>query len=663
MSKIEINLYNNTVPAGQQVTIPQRVETNETDIALLKVETDAVQAEADITKAEVIQARGNYASVDSRLDGFDSSLADMRYDVKKYGAVGGGIIDDTTAFIACMTAAPKVAKIIAPNDTYKLTSQIIDSVGHEWDFCGSTINTSSYDAAILFTGTLKTTKTLAAAYNFYNGTVSDNQITLSDVTNIAVGDLANIVSTELFDTSRLYFYKGGNFLVKKIVGNVVYLDGTMPFDMDIATHTVTVKIYSTITPVVKNLVLNGTTTLDDTSGFNLGMDFEYCKNVIVENVKIASFKANIQIKKCVGVSLNAVETGHSANSEDWAYGVSIFSSTNVAVKNLITNSGTTGLVWTGEEPSYNILLENCNLAAETSYEGLGSHANVLGVTLIACMVNGFSFQGNCHAVNCDFMNDEITTTSAYLGLGEKYFQSNYSFDKCRFYNQQITVRDYYQVASATRKYLGSITFNNCVGFELSININVLSSGAKIAMVNRVLIENCNDFAVTFSDLIDTLTIKDSVTSYNTNIIQQIIQGSTYQKVKNILIDNVKMPKQYNCINIQNADFVMVKGFGYTTADYTNAAETYANIGVLHLENYNNIGAQYGVVLGATVARMVMINSEIVFHTAFATQMAQVTRATATELKTGGEYMNLMSATNNAKYKVQIAAGVHTLTAV
>lgn len=578
-----------------------------------------------------------------------------QYSVKSYGAVGGGVVDDTAAFIACVAAAPKGTKIITPNDTYKLTSQIVDNVGHQWDFDGSIINTSSYDDAFLFAGTLKTTKTVTAAYHFYTGTVSDNKLTLDSVTNIAVGDLANIVSTELFDTTRSYFFKGGNFLIKKIIGNDIYIDGTMPFEMDISTHTITVKIYSAISPIVKNIgMLNGTTALDAGSGYNLGLQFMFCKDVLVENIKTQNFKANVEFHECVNAELHVAEVGHAQNSEDWAYGVSIFSSTNVTIRNLITNSGTTGLVWTGQEPSYNIIIEDCNLCAESSYEGLGSHANCLGVTLTACILNGFSFQGNVHAINCDMMNNEITATSAYLGLGEQYFQSNYSFDRCRFYNQLISVRDYFQIDSATRKYIGSITFTNCSGFQLSINVNVLRSGAKVAMINRVLIENCNDWSISWSDLIDTLTIRDSVSSYNTNNIKHCAYNSVYQNVKNVWIENIKLPKQFNGIGIYKADNVVIKGFNFSALDNGSSEEDFSNILNLYLENFDNTGSQRGMVLIA-IGKLTIINCNLVFRTLTATQLNACTKVSAKGMTADGICVDVITGSDatNPKYQCKI----------
>jgi hypothetical protein len=73
----------------------------------------------------------------------------------------------------------------------------------------------------------------------------------------------------------LYYFKGGNAIITKIVGNIVYFNITFPFDM--AASSITVSIYQPVIVKIKNIkLLEGK---NDLSLSLAGLSIEYGKNI------------------------------------------------------------------------------------------------------------------------------------------------------------------------------------------------------------------------------------------------------------------------------------------------------------------------------------------------------------------------------------------------
>ncbi|WP_181950306.1 hypothetical protein, partial [Streptococcus lutetiensis] len=78
-------------------------------------------------------------------------------------------------------------------------------------------------------------------------------VTVGSTSGMAVGDQIRIYHTgDLYDTSRAYYYKGGNFLITKISGNNVYISRRIPYDMKSGAK---VEVYKPITVTVDDLTI------------------------------------------------------------------------------------------------------------------------------------------------------------------------------------------------------------------------------------------------------------------------------------------------------------------------------------------------------------------------------------------------------------------------
>jgi len=504
-------------------------------------------------------------------------------------------------------------------------------------------------------GILKTTKTVTSDYV---ESTSQNSITLNDVTDIAVGDILNIVSTELYDTSRLYYFKGGNVIVTSIVGNTVYFNMTLPLDM--SASSITVKVYSPIEVQLKNIKkLIGKLSLDSSVS---GIEIAYAKNSSMENIKTTGFQSNITIKRCINTLLSNIDTGNAKNStnDSWnGYGVLVYSSTNITLFKIVTNSGQHGITTGGQEVNYNIVFDSCVLNAEVWGLGLGLHANIYNSSFTNCTFSGLSLYGNVNMFSCREIGSTVEPTREnILFSSESYKNANYYFNSCSF-SRDINVLDYYQEICPTRKYIGTISFHNCSEVRFHSYVNQQSNGYKIADIDKVILNNCNDFVTVFTDKHNNIIVKDSNTEIDSAEIIQVSVNAAYQKINNVLIDNIKIPKRYNAIDIHLAGNVDIRNVSYNNVDYGDAQETYSNIDKLSMYNVDNTNAQRGISFGS-IGEARIFNSDILLFDNLSNNIANITRAEIRTSKIKGEYMEVVTTTDNKKYKQTIDTNGNTV---
>lgn len=594
--------------------------------------------------------------VDTKTNEVDSQLADIEYSVKSYGAVGDGT-NATQAFLDCIAAIPEGKKIIFPNGTY-IIDDVVITKSINFDFDNSTILTSG-TSGIKLSGTLKSTHTVTADYV---ESTSKNSLILNNTTGIVVGDLINVQSTELFDTSRLYYVKGGNAIVTKISGSTLYFNMVFPFNMTAAS--ITVEVYSPITTKIENIgLIQGQ---QDISTSAHGITIEYGKNISISRVKSDNYQTNVLLKRCVNSHLDFIDTGHAKNaiSDAWdGYGIEIYSCTGVRITNPTANSGQHGITWGGQELSYGLYIEGGSCKGEVWNLGIGAHENVYDVTLVNVKMSGCSLAGNIHAIGCDIIPSENTAqTTISLSCAESPRYANYKFTNCRL-GMSVLVSDYYQVECPTRKYIGNIVFEDCPVVGFTSDINVKTAGVKIAEINKVIINRCDDFSFECADIVENVEIKNCDGIKNKNLISQLAVSAVFQNIKNITIENVTLAKRYEVISLKNVGKLIIKNLEYNATDYGNDSFVLSGITDLYLENVNNFGAVRGIALAA-IANLVIVGGNIALYDSLATTFANVTKARASGSVIKGEYMDIITATDGKRYKVQLdAAGAFANTLI
>ena len=597
--------------------------------------------------------------MENDIEHIDLSVNENIINPRLYGFVGDGIFNDSTALDNMFLNISEGSTVRFPmNSIVRLDNDVITNKSCNIDFQNSTI-LSYCGYGLKFSGTLKSTFSVVENYVEI---ANKNTLTLNSVKGIEVGDLINVISSELYDTSRLYYFKGGNAIITKIVGNIVYFNIIFPFDM--LASSITVNIYEPVIVKIKNIkLLDGKR---DLSLSRAGLSIEYGKNISLENINTNGFQANISLKRCVNCKLNFITTGHAKNisTDPWdGYGICIYSCNNLRGNNILTNSGQHGLTWGGQEVNYGLHFEDCIFKSEVTSYGVGSHDNLHDAIFINVKMFGASLSNNMHCINCEFVAAELGTLGVLLNCAENPRRANYKFSKCNFSNLSIVLMDYYQVVCPSRKYVGNIVLEDCENFSMLIKVNTKSAGAKIAEIDRIAFNRVKNYSFDCTDILDYLEIVNSDSEKDGGIITQSAIKSTYQKIKNVHLENISICRGYENVYFGNCDCVVIKGFRYNALDRTNGQETFVNVGKLYLENYVNSSAAKGIKL-SSIGQLMMINCEIKLLCVLPAALTNVDRAEAKGLKIGTEYMDIITSTSNKKYKLQVnSKGVQTLTII
>ncbi|MGK0467044.1 MAG: hypothetical protein ACJAX4_002334 [Clostridium sp.] len=599
---------------------------------------------------------GTFKKMEKSIVDIDLSLNENIINPRLYGFVGDGIFNDSISLDNMFLNISEGSTVRFPmNSIVRLDSDVITNRSCNIDFQNSTI-LSYCTNGIKFSGTLKNTFSVVENYTEI---MNKNTLTLNSTIGIKVGDLISVVSSELYDTSRLYYFKGGNATITKIVGNIVYFNIIFPFDM--SASSIIVSIYESVMVKIKNIKL-----LDGKKDLSLslaGLSIEYGTNIWLENINTNGFHANITLKRCVNSKLDFISTGNAKNirTDPWdGYGICIYSCSNIRGNNILTNSGQHGLTWGGQEVNYGLHFEDCVFKSEITNYGVGAHENLHDAIFVNVKMFGACLANNINCINCEFLPAEVGTVGVLMACAENPRRANYKFSKCNFSNLSIVLLDFHQVVCPSRKYVGNIVLEDCENFSMLIKINTQSSGSKIAEIDRISFNRVKNYSFNCTDILDYLEIKNSDSETDGGIITQSAINSTYQKIKNVYLENISICRKYDNIYFGNCDSVVIKGFRYNKLDRTNGQETFENVENLHLDNYVNSSSPNGINLNS-IGQLLMINCEIKFPCKLSTALTNVVRADATCLKVGNEYMNIITSTNNKKYKSQINSnGVQTL---
>ena len=575
-----------------------------------------------------------------------------------YGAVGDGVTDDTTAIQNAIDTMNEGEILIFPTGTYKITQKLSCTKNIIIYGCNSTIETSCA-GAFEFTGTLKTTKTVTADYV---ETASKTALVLNNVTDIAIGDLINVKSTELYDTSKLYYFKGGNALVTGISGNNVYMNLVFPFDMTAAS--ISVEIYNPIEVKIYDLQLSGQSNLTDT---DYGIIIAYSKNSYIENIRTNKYKQNIQIKRSVNFKANIIETGNAKDSiaDSWdGYGISIYSCTNVAIENAVTKSGQHGVTWGGQEVNFNISVRDSILKAEVWNIGLGAHENIYTVLISNCIVHGFLLAGNSTLENCTIVSTEVDERTNSMSCAESSRYANYIFKNVIFDSSNVYLDDYYQELCPTRKYVGNIIFENCKYNRLYLNVRKSSESVKIAEIDLIHFNDCDDFLFSDYDNVKKVIFENSRSSLDASIISNPIYGIAYGKINEIIIKNVSLAKRYNAIALKECDKIILNNLTDTGDEYGTESLDFTDITDLiirdtDISDWTNRGVNFD-----TITKAQIINSSIRFYGGLAgasgTQACQEFWAKNYE-DIDGSIFDIFTAPDGTKYKFYIDSAGSTAT--
>ena len=321
-----------------------------------------------------------------------------------FGAAGDGITDDTNAFINAF----KHGHVVIPEKTYKITSQVI---------CNNDIIIDGNNATIKFEndGCFK-----------FNGKIG-NPIDISTDFNGGTNEVNVFSGTFEKDTIvRLKSNTANSFSNYEIsysqLNRVVKQDGLTVtlYHPAFATY----KQNSQITKLQPTIVTINKLKLTGKSSFTF-LQFEYCVDSVVNNIVIdtdgsSALKLkesfNIVIENCVihsvgnGV-INAIE---------------IDSSDNIILQNNSIFANTTGIIFSGDNQSNIVVVENTMISANT--DAINTEGKVFSLNAQNCIISGLNLKVGGQDIR---FNTCSISLKGFL-YQQKHIGGNFSFDKCSF---------------------------------------------------------------------------------------------------------------------------------------------------------------------------------------------------------------------------------------
>lgn len=321
-----------------------------------------------------------------------------------FGAAGDGITDDTNAFINAF----KHGHVVIPEKTYKITSQVICNNDIIIDGNNATIKFEN-DGCFKFNG--KIGNPIDISTDFNGGT---NEV------NVFSGTFEKDTIVRLKSNTANSFSNYG--ISYSQLNRVVKQDGLTVtlYHPAFATY----KQNSQITKLQPTIVTINKLKLTGKSSFTF-LQFEYCVDSVVNNIVIdtdgsSALKLkesfNIVIENCVihsvgnGV-INAIE---------------IDSSDNIILQNNSIFANTTGIIFSGDNQSNIVVVENTMISANT--DAINTEGKVFSLNAQNCIISGLNLKVGGQDIR---FNTCSISLKGFL-YQQKHIGGNFSFDKCSF---------------------------------------------------------------------------------------------------------------------------------------------------------------------------------------------------------------------------------------
>lgn len=460
------------------------------------------------------------AAIEADVENLKSAIS--RTTPEQFGAKGDGVTDDSTAVQSAVNAGYEVR--FADNKTYYLGSQV--TIDHDVHLCGG-INTviktktpsgGTVNSSFVVQGTLKKTTTLTT--NYTNGGNTDNctnKFTLSDMDGISIGDIMVIAATDqYYHYAREYYYLGATLLITDIYDGHIYTSDNMPWDIT-NTENVSVQIYSAPTVIIENL--NFISDLDSLGAYRYFISLQHCKNSIIQNCDMTQMANGIRLSGCVNtkidcVSLSKSKYDNSLTGDD--YGISVFSSTRTTIQRIMATCAQHAITVTGDIPSIDTYIKNCELTSECRNPGLDTHEATYNLVVEDCVLGTAALNGTCILNRCKIINNKRASTNQ-MGISV-YGSHNPEWSSVKIYDTYFNGTLLNILHSSTQNPIqaydnvfGNIELENCKGvsvtFDPSTSTTTLSNTVKrMSMINC---KDCDKIYVNGTGKINFLKIQDT----------------------------------------------------------------------------------------------------------------------------------------------------------
>lgn len=441
---------------------------------------------------------------------------------EEYGAVGDGTTDDSQAVQDACDAG--YAVYFSSGKTYYLASTV--TIDHDCHLFGGentvikTKNPSSgtINNAIVVTGALKKTTALTTNYSSTGTTANSvNRFTLSDMSDISIGDIMVITATDqYYSYARDYYYLGATLLITDIYGGHIYTSDSMPWDITNSTN-VSVKIYSAPTAIIEGLHFES----EIESGWNYRylLSLLYCKGSVVRNCTFTQMDSGIKMAYCVNTLVDNVSLSKSKYDNTLTgdgYGIVMASCTNTIFERILATCAQHAIAISGNEPAMNTYVHNCELTSECRAPGLDTHEATYNLVIEDCVLGTASLNSTvtmnrCRIINNRRFGDTNIGISVYgshdPGLS-RIIISNTIFEGTSININRPGVQSPVQ---AFDNIYGCIEITNCVGGALNYvpttDSNILSNQIKQLTINGW--KDCKEIYFDGTNAIDRLDVIDS----------------------------------------------------------------------------------------------------------------------------------------------------------
>lgn len=439
-----------------------------------------------------------------------------------YGAVGDGTTDDSEAVQDAVDAGYNV--YFASNKTYYLASTVtIDHDVHLYGGENTVIKTETPSGGtvsdlIKVIGTLKKTTTLTTDYTSAGATNnSGNQFTLSDMTDIAIGDIMVITAEDqYYSYARPTYYLGATLLISDIYNGHIYTSNSMPWDIE-NTQDVTVKIYSAPTAIIENLKFES--DMDSLGSYKSLIELKWCKNSIVRNCNLSKMAIGLRVNFCVNTLVDCVTVSKSKYDNSLTgdgYGIYITSASDTIVQRVLAICAQGCVDLGGTIPNINTYIRNCNLTSECRAIGIDMHENSYNIVVEDCTFGGISLYGTATVNRCRFIrnNRSDATGNAIMFRGTHNPDwAKLKVSQCEFDGSlsiSITRPSPQSAVQSFENIIGSVEIEDCVGGTVSYSPDTSADVTGNTIKNIILRnwKNCGKFYHTSGNVIEDMTVAD-----------------------------------------------------------------------------------------------------------------------------------------------------------
>lgn len=329
--------------------------------------------------------------------------------VKAFGAKGDGS-DDTAKIQAAIDAASPGQPVYFPAATYKVATSISSTTGKDLHLIfaeGAVLDGSSSTAATLVTlgGTVGSGIALGADVS--RGATS---ISVPGHTFVA-GDIIRIQSTDIWNPTRAYYYKGEIARVQAVSGDTVYVD-TALYDSYTAATTSAYR-YS-----------GGRVRIDGLrmirASNQAGLTVQYAHDVVLNGVDVrGANERDIYLLECFNVGLvNCNTYGTYYTGAGTAYGLVMGSCQHVKVSEGYFVGGRHGIAIGGTFPNrdlkfFGVDIDNDGASGINAFD---AHGNVEFMDVVSCHVhNAAALQAiNLRVIGGEYRSSSYASAALWL---------------------------------------------------------------------------------------------------------------------------------------------------------------------------------------------------------------------------------------------------------